>query len=244
MEWWPWRSLCAGSRDAAPVLGTCPMERRAYIAREEKSVADKPYMIGIAGPSCSGKSELAMRLASRLPCEAPLIFSLDDYYRDLSHLPPSGREQHNFDDPDALEAPLIELHLSALASGEEIHKPRYRFDTHTRAEETDRLEPASFVIVEGLYALYWSGVRRMLGTKVFIETDDAICFARRLERDVRERGRNPSFVVSQCSRHTRPMYERHVLPTKRFADVVVQCKDRADAEAGVAQVLAHLGLPP
>jgi len=163
-------------------------------------------MVGIAGPSCSGKTELARRVASGLPCEDPLIFSLDDYYLDLSHLPPQERDRQNFDHPDALEASLLHVHLRALASGREIDKPVYRFETHTRAGEAKRVGPAPFVIVEGLYALYWSGIRQMLGTKVFIEAEDALCFSRRVERDVRERGRSRGFVVAQYVRHTRPIW--------------------------------------
>jgi len=206
-------------------------------------MVERAYMVGIAGPSCSGKTELARRVASGLPCEDPLIFSLDDYYLDLSHLPPQERDRQNFDHPDALEASLLHVHLRALASGREIDKPVYRFETHTRAGEAKRVGPAPFVIVEGLYALYWSGIRQMLGTKVFIEAEDALCFSRRVERDVRERGRSRGFVVAQYARHTRPMYERHILPTKRFADVVVQCRNWADLEASVDQVLRHQDVP-
>ncbi len=205
-------------------------------------MAERTRMIGIAGSSCSGKTELASRLASRLPGNDSLIFSLDDYYCDLSHLAPKERERLNFDHPDALEFSLLHLHLRALAAGREIGKPVYCFETHTRLVETKQVSPPEFIIVEGLYALYWSGIRRLLDAKVFIEAEDAVCFSRRVERDVRERGRTHSYVIAQYARHTRPMFMRHVLPTKRYADVVVQSRNWKDAEEGVTRILRHLGM--
>jgi len=195
----------------------------------------RPYLIGIAGPSCAGKSELAQRLGRMLP--APIL-SLDSYYRDLAHLPFEERGRRNFDLPEALDEELLAAHLGLLAGGREIAKPVYDMTRHARAGGTERVVPGEFLIVEGLFALYWEDVRRLLGTKVFVEAPDEVCFERRRERDVRERGRTPESVLEQYTRTVRPMAERYILPTREFADVVVSGTEAVERSVGA--VLAHI----
>jgi len=190
------------------------------------------FVIGIAGPSCAGKSELARRLAHKLGAR---ILPLDCYYRDLSHLPLDERCGMNFDVPEALDVPLLIQQLSLLAEGCEITRPVYDFRQHVRAPEPERVVPAEFIILEGLFALYWEEVRRRLALKVFVEAPPEVCLARRLERDVRERGRTPESVVEQYERTVRPMAERYILPTRALADVVVS--GLAPIEESVACVL-------
>jgi uridine kinase len=181
-----------------------------------------PHLIGVAGPSCAGKTELARALADRLP--APII-SLDSYYVDLVHLPFEERPRTNFDVPESLDKDLFVNQLRQLSRGEEIHVPVYDFTRHIRASETKSVRAGEFVIVEGLFALYWEEVRALLGTKVFVFADDDICFGRRLERDVRERGRTPESVREQYDSTVRPMAETYILPTRRFADLVLSGTD-------------------
>lgn len=198
----------------------------------------KPYLIGVAGPSGSGKTELSRWLASML--SAPIV-SLDCYYRELDHLPLHERAQTNFDQPDALDRDLLRAHLSLLAADNPIEVPVYDFTRHTRAPQVHPVEPAAFVIVEGLFALYWEQVRALLRTKVYVHTEDDLCFARRLERDVRERGRTPQSVMAQYEATVRPMGRLYVLPTRRFADVVVS--GNRPLELTSAEVLAHVHAP-
>lgn len=199
----------------------------------------EPYMIGIAGPSCSGKTELARRLARLLAATAPAVISLDAYYRDLSALPPEERARCNFDVPEALDRGLLAAHLRALSQGEGVDRPVYLFSTHTRAPQTEPIEPGAFVIVEGLFALYWKEIRELFDTKVFVTAEDAVCLSRRLSRDTRERGRSPESVLAQYTEAVRPMNERYVLPTQRFADVVAP--GEGPLEESSAAVMAHFG---
>ena len=197
----------------------------------------KPYAIGIAGPSCSGKTVLAAQLAQALPGTVAVV-SLDAYYRDLSGLSSVQRAQTNFDAPDALDVDLLTRQMARLAQGDEVDSPVYDLKTHTRAARTERVAPGDFVIVEGLFALYWPAIRDLLATKVFVAADDALCLVRRERRDVRERGRAPDSVQAQYAETVRPMSERYVKPTRQHADVVVHGEQ--DVATSVAAVLEHV----
>lgn len=184
-------------------------------------MSPRPYLIGIAGPSCSGKSELACRLARRLGVDAADVVALDSYYRDLTVLDPRRRAACNFDHPDALDHELFLQHLEALSQGESIEVPRYDFASHTRVAGTRRVRPGAVAIVEGLHVLHWSRARRRLDLKIFIDAADELCLRRRIDRDVRRRGRTLKFVRDQFAATVRPMYERYVHPARRFADLVL-----------------------
>jgi uridine kinase len=179
----------------------------------------KPHIIGIAGPSSSGKTELARRLVAELPGTA--IVSLDSYYRGRQELPFEEREKLNFDHPDALEWELLQEHLQAIGEGRAFEEPVYSFARHVRIAGTRRIEPAEFLIVEGLFVLYWPELRAILDTKVYVWTDPEVCYRRRMARDVAERGRTPEYVRAQYERTVCPGAEQFVCPTREYADLVV-----------------------
>jgi uridine kinase len=195
-----------------------------------------PFLIGIAGPSGAGKTLLAQTVGTALG--APIL-SLDSYYRDLAHLSYDERASTNFDDPAALDDTLLAEHLSALAAGAEIDIPVYDFARHTRSSRVERLRAREFVIVEGLFALHWESVRRLLGLRVYVEAPDQTCFARRLDRDMRERGRSRESVQTQYDSSVRPMAARYIYPSRKHADVVVSGLDPVGRCA--EKVLAALG---
>ena len=180
----------------------------------------RPVLIGLAGPSCSGKSSLARGLQRALN-GAARILPLDAYYRDLSHLSRADRDRFNFDAPDALDHELLHLHLRTLAAGRAIDRPIYRFEDHLRAPETARLEPGEWLIVEGLFALYWERLCRLMSRRVFTTVDDSVCLARRVQRDSQERGRTVSSVEVQYEEFVRPMFERFVRPTLVRAELIL-----------------------
>lgn len=179
----------------------------------------KAHIIGIAGPSSSGKSELARQLALRLPGTA--IVSLDSYYRGMEEIPLEERKKANFDHPDSLDWELLHEHLQAIADGRAFEEPVYSFAGYARTAETRRIEPHDFLIVEGLFVFHWPELREMLDTKVYVQTDPAVCFDRRMRRDVAERGRTPDSVREQYERTVRPSAELFVIPTRAYADLVV-----------------------
>jgi uridine kinase len=197
----------------------------------------RPHIIGIAGPSSSGKTELSRQLALRLPGTS--VVSLDSYYRGMQEIPLEERKKVNFDHPDVLDWELLHVHLQDMAKGRAFDEPVYSFAAYERTAGTRRIEPSEFVIVEGLFVLYWPELRGMLDTKVYIETDPAVCYRRRLARDVSERGRTPESVREQYERTVRPSAEWFVHPTRKFADLVVSGEEPLAHSTAV--VLQRLG---
>jgi uridine kinase len=177
---------------------------------------------------------LARAVAARL--SAPIL-SLDSYYRDLAHLEPEQRTRMNFDIPDALDHDLLFEHLQALANGHEVRIPVYDFSRHCRAPGSERLCASKFGVIEGLWTLYWEDVRRVLGTRVYLDTEDGVCFERRLRRDVHERGRSPESVSEQYAATVRPMADRYIAPTREFADLVLSGVEQFEGLA--ERVVAH-----
>ena len=181
-------------------------------------MSKKFYLIGIAGPSCSGKSEIARRVGAAFGAS---ILSLDSYYRDLSHLPLEERARVNFDDPASMNDELLVHQLRQLASGVAIDKPVYDFANHTPSREVDHIAATETIIVEGLFTLHWPAVREMLDTSVFISASHDVCLERRMARDIRERGRTVESVTEQYRDTVRPMCDRYILPSERYADLVL-----------------------
>jgi len=178
-----------------------------------------PTVLGIAGCSGSGKTTLANELARTL---RGLRFHLDDYYLDLSDLPLDERVKKNFDDPALIEVPLLARDIAALARGESIDRPIYDFGTYTRVRGRSQCVTAGpFLIVEGLFALHYSELLPCYHLRVYVDTPDALCFERRLKRDVEERGRTPELVREQYDRTVRPTSLAYVRPSAANADLVV-----------------------
>jgi uridine kinase len=178
----------------------------------------KPYFIGVAGPSCSGKSCLAAQLATRLDAT---VLALDSYYCPLNHLSPQQRMDYNFDAPEAIDSDLLLVHLRQLQQGEPVRCPVYDFASHSRTMETVELVPQPFVIVEGLFALYWEALRVSFGTKIYVDLDEELCLKRRIERDMRERGRSRESVIRQYRTSVAPMAQQYVYPARAHADLVI-----------------------
>lgn len=193
------------------------------------------HIIAIGGPSCAGKTELAKRLARSL---SATILPMDAYYRDLAFLPLESRCKFNFDIPDSIDHTLLREHLTALAAGKSVQRPVYDFTVHTRSSIRETVTPGPYLIIEGLFALYWDDLRPLLTTKVYVDAPDDVCLARRQARDVLERGRTAESVHKQYVEIVRPMADLYVRPTRRFADVVVS--GQAPLEQSTAEVLARV----
>src|ERR1039458_9634913 len=127
----------------------------------------RSHIVGVAGPSSSGKSELSRQLVQKLPGTS--IVSLDSYYRGMDEIPFAQRKKVNFDHPDSLDWELLHEHLGCIASGRAFEEPVYSFTDYARTTQTRRIEPTEFLIVEGLFVLYWPELRAMLDTKIYVQ---------------------------------------------------------------------------
>ena len=182
----------------------------------------RPILLGVAGGSGSGKTTVVRRIRDALrPAADVAVIHHDSYYRDGSALTLAERAAVNYDHPDSLETELLIRHLTALLRGESIHVPVYDFTNHVRTAETRRVEPRPVVIVDGILILWDRALRDLMDVKIFVDADADVRLARRLRRDVEERGRDPESVLDQYMETVRPMHLEFVEPSKRYADVIL-----------------------
>jgi uridine kinase len=181
----------------------------------------KPFLLGVAGGSGSGKTTVAERLAGLIGGSDLALVRLDAYYRDRNHLPFEERAAINYDHPDAFDWPLLLDHVQALLDGHAVQVPVYDFATYERLPDRITLRPAQVVVVEGILVLYDPELRERFDLRVFVDTDADVRFIRRLERDVAERERSPASVIEQYLATVRPSHEQFIEPSKRYADVIV-----------------------
>lgn len=178
-------------------------------------------VVGVAGGSGSGKTTLVSAILAGMPGESVVRLEQDAYYRDRPDLALEERAGINYDHPDAIDDALLAEHVRALVAGCAVEKPLYDFARHQRRPETRRVEPARIVLVDGILILESAELRSLMDLKLYVDTDPDVRFIRRLERDIRERGRTIDSVVRQYLTTVRPMHLQFVEPSKRYADVII-----------------------
>ena len=180
----------------------------------------KTLVIGIAGGTGSGKTTLMKNLISQFGGNVTVL-SHDNYYRRHDELTYEERCRINYDEPAALETELMAVHLDKLRHGEAIDCPVYDFTQHNRSNETVRIEPRPVIIVEGILIFADESLRQLMDIKIFVDTDDDVRLCRRIKRDVNKRGRTLESVITQYQTTVKPMHEKYVEPSKKFANIVV-----------------------
>ncbi|MBR9727838.1 uridine kinase [Shewanella intestini] len=182
-------------------------------------------IIGIAGASASGKSLIANTILHELCRDLGTnqigVINEDAYYRDQSHLSMEERVKTNYDHPKALDHELLATHLAALKSGNAVDIPTYSYTEHTRMPKTQQMSVKRVIILEGILLLTDPKLRKLMDASVFMDTPLDICFLRRLQRDVQERGRTMASVISQYKATVRPMFLQFIEPSKQYADIIV-----------------------
>jgi len=180
-----------------------------------------PMIIGIAGGSGSGKTTLANSILDAIGRDRISFLPHDAYYRNQSDKTFEERLLVNYDHPDSLETELLIKHIQTLKRGEAVDLPVYDFKLNTRSDQTVIVLPKPIILVEGILIFVEPELRSLCSMKLFVDTDQDICFIRRLQRDVTERGRTVESVINQYLQTVRPSYIEFVEPTKRFADVII-----------------------
>ena len=177
-------------------------------------------VIGIAGGTGSGKTTLMNNLISRFQGDVTVL-SHDNYYKRHDDLTHEERTKLNYDEPAALETDLMAHHLDILRSGKSIDCPVYDFSAHNRSDDTIRIDPKPVIIVEGILIFENEELRNLMDIRIFVDTDADVRLCRRIKRDVEKRGRSLDSVLTQYQDTVKPMHERYVEPSKKYANLVV-----------------------
>lgn len=178
-------------------------------------------VILIGGGSASGKSYVLKKVLEKIPEEKVAHISLDDYYKDFRELPFEERAKINYDHPKAFDWKLMNSQLKALKNGETIEKPIYDFTTHSRSEKTEIVEPKELILIEGIMALVNRELRSLGDLSVFISASRERRLVRRIERDMKERGRTYDSIIEQYFTTVLPMFEEIIAPSQYYADLII-----------------------
>lgn len=181
----------------------------------------KVTVIGVAGGTGSGKSTLVKRLQEAFQCEDVVTLCHDFYYKAHPELSYEERTKLNYDHPQAFDTHMLVDHIKALKENVPIQHPVYSFVEHNRTEETVAVKPSKVIIVDGILIFENKELRDMMDIKVYVDTDADIRLARRILRDVCERGRTMQSVIEQYTTTVKPMHEEFVEPSKKYADVII-----------------------
>lgn len=199
--------------------------------------AEQPFIIGIAGGTASGKTTFAQQLKEALGPDRVTLISIDNYYRDYSHLPRESFLNLNLDDPVTVELSLLKKHVGALKQGYSVEQPIYLFHGR-RSPKTLTLHPKRFIIIEGIFALWLPELRDLYDLSLFIDATADIRFIRRLIRDNALYGEQPDEIIYRYLHLVRPAHESFVEPTKQHAHLIL-CGENAVDEL-IKTVLDYL----
>lgn len=207
-----------------------------------------PFLIGVAGGTASGKSTVCKRIMEKLGqvdvdhTERQVVtISQDSFYRELSPVDKAKAQkgQYNFDHPDAFNDELIYKSLQDILAGKKVQIPVYDYRTNSRLEDqTITIYPADVVLFEGILVFYFPEIRELFHMKLFVDTDSDTRLARRVPRDIKERGRDLDQVLTHYMNFVKPAFEEFCLPTKKFADVIIP--RGADNTVAIDLIVQHI----
>ena len=180
----------------------------------------KTIIIGIAGGTGSGKTTLTDRLKEKFSENISVVYH-DNYYKRLDYLTFEERKKVNYDSPDAYDTDLMVEDVKKLKEGKAVCCPVYDFTIHNRSDKTITIEPKRIIIIEGILVFQNEELRKLMDIKIFVDTDADERIMRRIKRDFRDRGRSFESVVTQYRNTVKPMHEKYVEPSKKFADILL-----------------------
>ena len=183
----------------------------------------KPFLIGVAGGSASGKTSVCEKILSCLQTKSVAIISQDSFYKVLSpeEIKQANDANYNFDHPKSFDWELLKSVIFELREGKTVKIPHYDFKTHSRTKDEELIGCLDVVLVEGILLFYMPEILEMLDMKIFVDEDADTRLARRIRRDIKERGRDLENVLAQYLTFVKPSFEEFILPTKKNADIII-----------------------
>jgi uridine kinase len=182
-----------------------------------------PFIIGVAGGSASGKTTVCQEIVESLSNKRVCVISQDSFYRSLEveEKKLAAESCYDFDHPDAFDYGIFEETIQKLKRGGEVEIPVYDFKTHSRLNMTEKVSGADVVIIEGILIFFTKSIREMMDMKIFVDTDSDVRLARRIRRDIQERGRDLESVLLQYEKFVKPSFDDYIMPTKQYADIII-----------------------
>lgn len=211
-------SVCYNTPDQSSQTGRCGVQ---FYLNIYQMLMQPPVVIGVAGGTGSGKTTVSQAILDRVGPSRIAFIQHDAYYKELTNLSLAERTQVNFDHPNALDNDLLGQHIDALCANQAVEVPIYDFTRYNRSEQTQRVESCPIILVEGILIFSDKALRDRMDIKIYVDIDADLRFIRRLQRDIKERGRELDVVIEQYLRTVRPMHLEFVEPTKRYADIIV-----------------------
>mmetsp|Transcript_2298 Transcript_2298/g.4663 ORF Transcript_2298/g.4663 Transcript_2298/m.4663 type:complete len:492 (-) Transcript_2298:708-2183(-) len=226
------RSLQQGLPRARPLLFNNGLT-------DQDSVKREPFVIGVAGGTASGKTTVCNQIMQSLHDQRVAMISMDSFYRGLTEYEKANVSEYNFDHPNSFDAQEIAKCLVALKTGGDVEVPEYCFVTHQRLSQSRRVNSSDVVIIEGILLFQFDEIVEHLNMKIFVDTDDDVRLARRIQRDTLERGRDVKGVIDQYTKFVKPMFEQFVLPSKKAADIIIPWA-RGDNVVAIDLIVQHI----
>lgn len=180
-----------------------------------------PRLVLISGGTCCGKTTIARAIGRRLQDLKTVIISHDNYYKNLGHLSMEERARVNFDHPDSIDKDYLMKDVRDMLAGKAVNMPDYNFKTHSREEGKLCIADADVIILEGIFALYYPELIELSDLKIYVDTDADTRLARRINRDIIERGRDVEGVLDQYMQTVKPSHAAFIEPSKKNADVII-----------------------
>ncbi len=199
------------------------------VSTKRNKSSSPTFLLGVSGGSGSGKTFFAQKLQAELGSDICEIISQDNYYIDQSGRFDFDGGSVNFDHPDSIDFSLLASHLAAFKRGEAVHVPVYDFVTHSRLAKTVLTEPKPLIIIDGILIFHPPAVREKFDDLIYFDTNEELRFQRRLERDTKERGREPEGVRNQFYKQVKPMHDLFVEPCVKHAKLVVHENENFDS---------------
>ncbi|KAJ8768190.1 hypothetical protein K2173_021130 [Erythroxylum novogranatense] len=203
-----------------------------------RHIPKEPFIIGVAGGTASGKTTVCNMIISQLHDQRVVLVNQDSFYHSLSGEKLEKVHEYNFDHPDSFNTDLLLSCMEELKNGRAVSIPNYDFKTHKRTDHGRQVNPSDVIIVEGILVLHDARVRDLMNMRVFVDTDSDLRLARRIQRDTVERGRNIQNVLDQYARFVKPSFEEFILPSKKFADIIIP--RGADNDVAIDLIVQHI----